>query len=212
MSTLQLNPRPETPGPSSSRPRQLRLRSGGRSRPGGDLIVTVVTDSLEDVEVARAAAELAVRPGTRLVLAVPLPGEGVLVEQGLPGLPGDLSVPADARAAVGRVRPVLDRYGVPFSVLAVPYRDRGGPRRRGRRIAAALLRTAQGLRARGLVLGEYACWEPEAPRVADRLLEAHSAGRTGRVEITVVRASAPTAPLTATRSSTATGLGVGVGV
>lgn len=186
----------------SSVPGILRLRHTGRPRGGSRIVLAVITDSLEDVAVARVAAELATSSGGRLVLATPLPTDGVLVEAGLPGLPLEESIPADARASVGRVRPALDAYGVSYSVLPVPYRDRGGPRRRSRHISTALLITAQMLRARRLVLGEYACWQPNAPRVAARLAAAARTNGTGGIAVTVVPAgSSPARPRLTTLTS-----------
>lgn len=165
----------------------LRLRHTGVPRPGSRLVVAVVSDSLEDVEVVRQASILADRPGARLVLAVPLAGGSS--EPSLPVGVDDASLPDDARAAVGRVRPVLETYGIPYQVLVVPYRDRGGPRRCSRRIAAALLRSARMLHARRLVVGEYACWQPGAPTVAARLTAAGERRAVGRVAISVVGTS-----------------------
>jgi hypothetical protein len=122
----------------------LTKRSSAAS---GGAVSVVLSDALESVTLARAAAERAGALGQPLVLVVPVPVRApartlVLDEAQWGSAPAD-----DAAAVAARVEPVLSRLHVPRLLLPAPYRsddDGQAPRRMAEAIqdAARLGRAA----------------------------------------------------------------------
>lgn len=118
------------------------------------VIVAAIEDSPTAVPVARWAGEVARAGGGKVVVFVAQP---VLPEiHGLAGmgwLDESEAAGQEAAATVGRVRPVLERMGVPFRVDVRPCLARRRAAGRARQAAKAILRAARDVGADLIVVG-----------------------------------------------------------
>ncbi len=117
-------------------------------------VLAAVEDSPDAVSVARWASQIARAGGGEVVVFVTLPVPPAI--HGLAGLrwlDDAVMIEDEGAATVGRVRPVLERMGVPFRVEVRPCLARRSAGGRARQAAGALLRAARDVGADLIVLG-----------------------------------------------------------
>lgn len=158
-------------------------------RPHAAVVLAAVDDSVAAVAVARAAGESALARGAQVVVFTAV---GVLPEDraltGMDGIDAPGSVACDADAALGLVRPVLDRLGVNYRTRVGAYVVRGGRRGRARRIARAIQRGAESEAAALIVVGHASGRRSARSSVAGRLLPGSAR------EVLVVPLTSPSSP------------------
>ncbi len=149
-------------------------------------VLAAVDDPGLAVPVARRAAEQAQRSGRRLVVVVVIPvGGGRLGDGGR--LADAVEDYDDALAMADRIRPAIEESGVVCRLEVRGYRARGGPRRRARRIATAVLHAARQAGATVLVLGQRRHRGAAGASVATRIAHGAPAG----VQVIVEQLGAP---------------------
>ena len=114
-------------------------------RPRTEVVLAAVDDSVAAVAVARSAGETALTCGAQVVVlaAVEVPPEHPALA-GPTGIDEPGPIAGDADATLGRARPMLDRLDVKYRTRVAAYVVRGGRWGRGRRIAYAVQRAADG--------------------------------------------------------------------
>lgn len=136
------------------------------------VVVAAIEDSPTAVPVARWAGDVARATGGEIVVFVAQP---VLPEihgpAGMGWLDETEAVEQGAAATVGRVRPTLERTGVPFRIEVRPCLARRWAAARTRQAAKALLRAARDVGADLIVIGHRPARRHMRSSVAARVVQ-----------------------------------------